>query len=418
MKDIDFDELDKAVNSLMGSVPADTDAEERPKVQSLTVPTTLSGDDRPLSYSAIEQAAARIGGETIVKRQEATEISSEGTVATTAFTVAESDPRDAQLEPVATTPETEPSSTLEPRTAVVRPSQQRRGQFMDVFHASSDMKQRVNRAAEPIDPVGSRADQMVKQDEVLPGSQKVSHEAPVLAPIEDDTSTTVPRASDADTSEVPDATALEPSELPEANLPITTPFLPDAKVKKRPLGAASQSSAFPDEASAPAHVDLQLAAPVPQEHVPDEFQGDVMAIELAGTPEADLLPDEPAQQPTAVVEEAPEEVGATPTPAETAGAPALPVEEHDDTPDTTVSDQPVIVSQPQPVTEGPDIATTTPEAPLSEDGTGAIYDTTEYHAPVAHPAKQSNWRWVILIIVVIVIGAAGGAVLYLMTSAQ
>lgn len=420
MKDIDFDELDKAVNSLMGSVPADADTNDRPKTQSLTVPTTLPGDGQPLSYSAIDQAAARIGGETIVKRQEATEIVSEALPGETNFTV-DSTPAEPLVSPV----QNESDGQEESTRPVMSSSSQRRGQFMDVFHPSSDMKQRSNSMTRPVDPIGSRGDQIVKQDEVLPGAQKVSHEAPVLAPINDVDTIHAPEEEPVIEAVKPleesSAIAIEediPATDSEAAIPLATPFLPDAKVKKRPLGGVPQAPAFPDEATAPVRIEPQLAAPTPEEHVPDELKNDVMAIELAGTPEADLLPDDDAHIEVLVSQGAEEpvipevveqQVDKISEESSEVSAPSL---------EAPQEESAAPVEQTTVENSVPDTATSTPKTELSEAAGGAIYDTTEYHAPVAHPAKQSNWLWVVLIIVIIVVGAGGGAILYLMTSAQ
>ena len=394
MKDIDFDELDKAVTSLMGNVRGDDRQSDQPVTHSLTVPTTLRDDERP-EYATIRRAAARIGGETITRPLETTAIISEEPAQDDlSLTSPAPTPQVASEEPVSTDDTSAGTASATTTQAV-----EKRGRFMDVFHPSSDMKQRTNSRTSAKDEAVTVADQLVTQDEILPGAAKVSHEAQTLAPLEEETQDAPVEATHNDVTAVIDE---EVQEEASSHAPLTTPFLPGTKVEKRPLGGGMAPEAFPDESVAPLihrAADDPAVAPQPAETVPDELQNDVMAIELAGTPAADLLPDNNDMY-------SPSNDVATPLDVST------PPEEVVSEPEA----QPIAAD----VTPVVEMAAPTPETPAgSPEQSGAIYDTTEYHAPVvAHPAKHSSWMWIVLIIVIIIVGAAGGAIAYWLTSTQ
>lgn len=152
--------------------------------------------------------------------------------------------------------------------------------------------------------------------------------------------------------------------------PMSSPFLSDAKVEKRPLGAFSdavveepnhdESISLPDEPD----------QPLP----PTDLNHETMGIELDH-----LL--------TATTED---EDGGTDT-SEPTPAPAASIE-------------PPVPSIIQQYQEQPSTATTE---------SGAMFDTDQYHAPLTPPAKKtSGWMVVIWILVLIVIGAGLGAAAY------
>ena len=121
MKELDFDELDKAVSSLMGNVK-EKDVDTRSKT--LDVSTTLAPDETP-AYSKLEQAAEKIDGETTDIGEQTVSLSEEKPELTPAL----------PANPVST-----PKS----------------GRFMDVVHPSSDMRTKppVSRVGATIAEIG------------------------------------------------------------------------------------------------------------------------------------------------------------------------------------------------------------------------------------------------------------------------
>lgn len=361
MTEMDFDELDKAVNSLMGGVKQSQRDKDEPTT--LTISSTLAVDEKP-SYEKIEKVAKKIGNETID------------------FTVTE-----GSNETVVEVPAT---------------ISQRSGRFMDVMHSSSDMRPTVMpprtsaiRSSVFNDstvPVATNAAPVIEDaasvdmspqvdapaaetatDESVSDAQSqtpVESEIPtVLAdtttdtePVVDDgTSAAHDESLDAATAvdESTDGQALAVSSADEVKSevePQTSPFLPDAKVEKRPLGGADTAAG---EATQSQPIDSLSptveASPVPTatEDIPAEYHDQLVAIEAGETTSAVASPS------------------------------------------------------PQPAVEA-----TTPVA-----DTSPIYDIDNYHQPLNHPAKKpSGWLWIILIIVIVAICGGVAAAFYLLTS--
>lgn len=200
MKDIDFDELDKAVNSLMATTPQPA------------VPTT------PVPSVAPTQA---------VNAQPA--VSAPAPVTSEAVPVTVSQPV-----PVVTRP--------------VAPAARRGGRFMDMVHTSSDMKPRdaamATNSREGV-TITPRSEQL---DTLSPTAS--SPQAP--EPTVESTPAVMPDPIDVTFGSQPDITAVEaepaaapaepvaaPMQESMPSAPIESPFLTDAKVEKRPLNAGT-----------------------------------------------------------------------------------------------------------------------------------------------------------------------------------
>ncbi len=364
MKDIDFDELDKAVTSLMGGIPTNDDT-PRPDdgVKTLVIKTSQS-------------------------------IVSESPAATVSTTPA------APAAP-AVEPEVAPAIEIPKRAAPMssRPAPslatRRGGRFMDVMHPSSDMAKTspssVSRNAGAIEPLNPSV-----TPEVHPVAEP-AHIADVL-PAETLTETAsewpdpldLPQAQAQ--SPVADATERESpvvtteSALEEQIEPLTSPFLPDAKVEKRPLGGFAADpldlSATESAPEAPAEPQsTPTSAPVEAVILPEELQGDLMAIESSQ--------------------------------ADTA-APALQSQPREAAQPVLGPQRPVAALRPQQT--GPSsIPQQYKESPSTGDTTnGAIYDTDAYHQPLQHPVqKKPSWLWIVWIVGLLVVGAGGGALAYL-----
>jgi hypothetical protein len=448
MKDIDFDELDKAVNSLMGGVKV---ASERPEAKTLTLPSTLKVGEQP-EYDKIQRAAEKIGSETLLDPTEKTAVLP-GTLDEGVKVLSLSD---APLQPM-TVKEVIEAPVLEttgsnsaapvqdekqepdakPSLAAKAPSS---GRFMDVMHPSSDMKVAAQEPAKPnvhtgraIAPVAPAAPEVTPQPKdtqnELEGATVASapfEQAEQSAPepeidettslVEDDASVVSPDAPvdtvkthnvtnstdavsetvqstpvdgnietntavDNVASEVPSAPAQDSTETIE---PLTSPFLPDAKVEKRPLGGTIDTSAedldiqsldspYRTDNSA----DTQLTPTnAEQPALPDELHTDLLAIET------NLADETKADQNNIDIPS-----------SDTTTTPAL--------------SQTVVLEDKSPAQQE---SIDTPE-------NGAIFDTTDYHKPIAHPAKHtSEWVWIALIVGIIVVCAVGAGAFYLLST--
>jgi len=289
-----------------------------------------------------------------------------------------------EITPSEPMPSTVPVTRVTPTAPVVpRPTS---GRFMDVVHPSSDM-----RSASP-SPVRQRpfhADEVhSKGPETF--APVVEPEAPAVTsdwpdPLDfqgyndTDAVAAVPPVSDevvepfvppvfTPTEPVVPVTPIESviPDVPEVPAePLSSPFLTDAKIEKRPLGA------FSDPVAAPEVVDV---APVVEESsvsLPAELADDLLSIEAS-----DVTTKTVAAAPAPVF------VGAA---ARTEVTPTVP-------------------SITQQYKERPSTA---------EQSSGAIFDTENYHKPLAHTPKAKGSLFIILwILGLIVVGGGLGAVMY------
>jgi len=412
MKDLDFDELDKAVNSLMtgtsGAKQPSQDESNADGEKTLDITPTLATDAAP-SFEDLDKAVAKTTGAPVVS-------SSPAPAAATPAVPA------VPLPAVDATPQPVSSSDAQAPLAA-----RRGGRFMDVVHPSSDMKKTVI----PPRPVSREGVMIGRTAAAAPAPDvSVSDDTPQTeAPVAIETPATEPTASNnewPDPLEMADFKAPAAPQMTNDNLaadllaeadkaeheektdgatpPLTSPFLSGAKVEKRPLGSAAptyteDTPTAEKEDKTVDDPDAQLPASPSDTPVqlPEELQGDLMAIEAdthMGVPKTD------ESHPVTPVEALPEEktepepvVAKEEKPKEKASEPAS---------ERTVPTGPVSI--PQQYREEP--STTDQKA-------GTIYDTDSYHKPLAHPAKKKpGWTWVIAIIVILIVGAGGGAALY------
>jgi hypothetical protein len=410
MKDLDFDELDRAVNSLMTSVPKSAPQRNDEKVNTLDITSTLDDKDATPPFKKVEEAAANVTSD-----QKSDD------------TPAESAPKEEDVSPA-------PAVTPQPSVSSA-PAARRGGRFMDVVHPSADMSKPdtprpISRQGATIEPLGASqkiADIIPKKRETTEKTEKT--EEVVEEPKEEPVVATAPQSpaepeakteESASTSDWPDPLDMmpaakdekeettEPSEPEEpkdeeSTSPLTSPFLPDTKVEKRPLGGipseeepSTSAVEEPDRApvipvdATPKTIDdpnAQLPADpnAVELQLPEELSGDLMAVE------ADTTHDELKQA----------HENETPQAAATA-------------PKATEPKTGTAVAEP-PVPSGP---TSIPQQYREEPNTGdkdnvPIYDTDTYHQPLSHPAKKkSGWMWVIWIVLILLVGAGGGAALY------
>lgn len=362
MKDIDFDELDRAVSSVLEPV---ADAK----------PTTAAAGTTP-SVPQPQPAAPET---------------------TSVPDVAPTTPESIPTTPVTTDPVTPPAAATKTPLAI-----KRRGQFMDVVHPSSDMTSKSEETAvtpprkvtlQPLSTsVTPEADSPTATPEadeatVSEPAAPVAMETPVVelqapaetvepAPTEHampdplDVMQTHEEANDAASTEastiedVPvnasDAVEDMPAEAATETTP-TTPFLTDTKVDKRPLDAFSA-----DEGEAPAELTSDSTAAT--EPLPPELQADVIAVEanpsdhMESTGEKEPVADDKKEEGTGFNASIPQQY---------ASSDGKPDEDH------------------------------------------SIFDTSEYHQPLApvKPKKRGLPGWLTAFLIMILLAglsAAGG----------
>lgn len=301
-----------------------------------------------------------------------------------------------RVEETITTPVVERSFTPEAPTPVATPApapapaiRRSSGRFMDVVHPSSDMRSKQTFTPpvprQPIQPV-----------QAAPAVDRVEETAPEIA-FED--------------------------ELPAWSVPLESPFLPDAKVEKRPLGGAAPLNApledllldepdeprleAPDEPRLEAHVmpdplDFAAYAPVPafeQEDTGSEVVVDEVAVEETVVPEVHAQPEE---APVDVSEVPLESVAVS----EQESVAPLQLE---------VSPEPTPAVEPTAATTGPtSITQQYTEQPSSAEAPSTMYDTEAYNQPVTPVAKKKSGIWVVLwIFLLVILGGGAGVAFYL-----
>lgn len=456
MSDIDFDELDRAVNSLM-------------KPQSEPEQSSNSQDTANRPAVASPEPAADVGVGAEMNDQ----------------------PTDHNVE-AANTTNIEADST----ETTSRPSlaTKRRGRFMDVMHPSANMKTKPSAQARPaapsrqgvaLQPVGDSmsASDSPLQSEVAGQSAATTVGAEVsmaAAPQPsysedslDSASLTQPQfdvepdsaggqASDSSTANTdwPDpidtatdaddaspeavensqeATAptsdsgLESADTPsQPQSPVdaaSSPFLPDAKVDKRPLGGLpSKDDDVADSATeelASDHTSTESESSI-NSNLPEELQAALMSLEgddASSVANPDLENDDAAQSAVSADEEpAKDTPQTTKKPADNTSA--------DPAPETAAkkSPTPQPLASPTTVKRVPQETTTlstslpsrTPPATLDaddndDDVSTSIFNTDEQ--PLKHqPKHSSGWYTIMVFVGMVVVGVLGAVVFYMMTN--
>lgn len=394
MTELDFDELDKAVNSLMGDVdtskrnPGLDDPED--KVVTLTMTDTAS---------ATPPAAASIAS--------ANQSSANSSLAV-----------------------------------------KRRGQFMDVMHPSSDMKTaaaKVNRQGASVEPAtpltmpespqpavaadalaeaavssldmestGTAVPPVAQQTTATPDTPTDAAPAatelpksdwpdPIDLAMQDEEPTKAPEVV-ASTESAPESVAVVPSDTPRqesgeapseeiptevvdevtqpvVDAPLSSPFLPDAKVEKRPLGMPVPVEPERQLEPAPSPTEQEEAPPAneaesqinPVVPLPSELQSDVLALESSNS------------QPIAEA--------------------------------TTATQANALTSGVEPMAVGGSIPQQYQEQQHSSTGdTTPIYDTSTHTQPLEKPKKKkSPLVLVVIVLVLALVGGLAGAAYYYFT---
>lgn len=412
MKDIDFDELDRAVNSIIGD-----EKDTKPSA----APVVPASDPKPVQASP--------------KSADAPVSASDATPLTPAPAPS---PR---ITGVAATAPRSPS-----------PASRRGGRFMDVVHPSSDMKQATpapsaaaprkpviapihsdvtpsSAASEPL--VSAPAEPKATEPAALPESK--AHESSAKSPAEwpdplDILSSDDKPSQPAETHEKADA----PSELDElvetsklgAETP-QTPFLSDTKVEKRPLGAFADGHSEPPSYTEVAEFEAAEAAKheqdaqlEPETVLPPEYQPDLVAIEAKEQVIIEGEIDEPQDAPKERHETAHESQPVSDVKPEPAPeAKAEPVKEAPK-PDSVPEEKPVAAEP----ASSPVVGSIAPQyraadLPADAEELHAVFDTEAYHQPLL-PSKTHRrtpvWAWILLAIGLLVVGGGVGALLFIL----
>lgn len=365
MKDLDFDELDRAVNTLMGNVTTTAEPVKLDDTKTLTITSTLTDDKPPVLPVGEVKASA---------------------------------------EPSADTRATSVSVTRPPLVSS-RPAPlaaRRGGRFMDVVPSSAAKK---NAASYGVSRQGLSVTPVTGADEAKSTPAPVSSDEAIDTSLNEHDVNTWPDPLDFNQAAAvsdDEPTGNEPvsTESNDTAEPLNSPFLTDAKVEKRPLGTPAPELYTAPQIE-PETTDLSVeAAGAPEETdapvsgviLPEELQGDLMAIE-SGVSEAPSVTTAP-RDVSAPVDNTPKEESKAEAPKASVAAPVQ------------VAAAPMGTgSIPQQYREEPS---------TSDQTTGSIYDTASYHQPLDHPAKKkTGWLWVLWVIILLILGAGGGALAYL-----
>ncbi len=395
MSEIDFDELDRAVNDLMSNV----DTSKRH--EGLDDP-----EDKVVTLDSSSTESGKVASSPVAETTTVTPMSA---------------------------PEAKPAPTQSSPLAV-----KRRGQFMDMVHPSSDMtsaSRPVKRDGVSIMPPSETVSTLPSTESVKKPSSSINAPAnskptPTLSSIRTPSSTTVvptpmstpaPAVPSAEKSSRPTASsAIQPPVQPNPTAPIasiysspgviepsdnkndqpeevasveseipaeivdeassisspqplpTAPFLSDARVEKRPLGANSESAAKP-----PQNVAEEEDAPVSEPvSLPAELQGDVVAVEAS-----------------------------VPLDIDKAGS----LSEVDG----QSSDADLVVDAGVDLT-----AQSIEQADADDQVNGSIYDTANYHQPIdgKKPEKKSSpLKWLAWFLVLLIVGVGAGVAYFFLT---
>ena len=349
MKDFDFDEIDRAVNSLNSSIPLDDDDNDDDDDNKDTKITNQPVDNQSIESASFDNDDTKLTNQSIA------------------------------LAP--------PSKPLIKKRST--------GQFMDVVHPSSDMRKASLAVHGHIPAKGVVADQPVATNpstEIVQPTPSVNdntwpdpidfHESRKNDKEEVEKPNFEP-TEDADIDQISDDISSELSNKSDESL--DTPFISGTKVEKRPLGAFSaESTVAPAEHINPdENIDKDDSVKVTEPFVvtgttlSEELQSDLLKIESGDSstnPTVSRIP-EVIEKPVVV--------------------PEMPVIENRPITPVAITQQ----YKEQPST--------------GDQTSGAIYNTDAYHKALISPSKKKNgWLWVVWIILLIAAGVGAGAAVY------
>ncbi|CAN5387326.1 hypothetical protein BH10PAT4_BH10PAT4_2890 [soil metagenome] len=267
-------------------------------------------------------------------------------------------------------PAVAPTAASAPVASNPAPLAERRssGRFMDVVHPSSDMRSSVPDR---------------------PASREAATIAPVLTTPSASIEAPKPATSWPDPIDMHEATqekaitALPVPEPPkDSNGPLESPFLTDAKVEKRPLGAFSNES--------------RESEPTPSISAATTPSTPELTMDTTDTTMVGEKASESSDQPV---------VNDTPMPAELQPG-LLSIESNEDP--KIAKEEPIVPAGPTSITQQYTQQPSTGDKPVAN-----MFDTAAYKKPKAAAGKKkSGWLIVLWIFLLIVVGAGVGAAVY------
>jgi len=363
MTDLDFDELDKAVNSLMADAPSPVapPPKQDDGVNTITLPD-----------SAVPQTDSIAPSPTVSKEESVEPLQDKQDTAEESSLLSDT-----------------PTDTA-PKDAAPSLATKRSGRFMDVVHPSSDMRKSstfANRSARGVTPLNPNvtaetsapaesltSEESSSTDPEVTASSETSWPDPIDMHEQQQAATPEISTPAQDDTPTPADTVPEtpPADVPTEENESSSPFLADAKVEKRPLGGGS---------------DAPVPGTTPVERAPDplpaELNSDVLAIESNG---GVVAAKEDLSNTSVEDQEVPEPASLEGGTTEPAPAPSGPVS---------------IAQQYKS------------EASTGDPSHAPLYDSVADPHALTHPAKKRSGLWVVLaIIALIAIGAGIGAFAY------
>ena len=363
MTDIDFDELDKAVNSLMNPSTSSATQQSAPVSSPTGAPTPVQAAP-PVETTGVASI--------VTKRQSGRfmDIAHPSRDMTNRPAPSQSPSREAQdITPL-------PSSVADSDDTPTEPPQFAVQHTPDV----SDMQRKIaeSLAGDAVEPsVATPADDTNITSDI--GTQPAGEGTPTP-----DTVDQQPEPASTDDSSTNFNIAS----------PLDSPFRTDVVVEKRPLGSSqldapsditpeTEASTDPWAAEPTVPIKPVTSSPETATALAPELSSELMAVEAASveTPEVESGGDVASISTMAPVS--------------------------NDQPNNDLATEPQASSLPG------DIPAQYTAAPSSASEPGAIYDASSESQPIAHPAKKkSGWLTVVLIIVLLLIGAGGGVAAY------
>ncbi len=386
MTDIDFDELDKAVNSLMGKSDEKTDQAETPApaTQATPAPATNPQPTAPAAPAQSTQSVAPVASAPSPTPVASTPVSAPTTV--------------------------KPGPDQSPKPANLA-TKRSAGRFMDMVHPQSDMINSRPMASAPsrqgvtIQPSGEAAADMLAGGEDKPADS-----------LADKASNSLNQSTAGSTATPKPPLTLQPlspSEKPVENKPEEqpapaqeSPFLPDAVVEKRPLGepmapAETKPPVEPEtKPAAPAPTDSPSEKPVDQPAQPDANLG----LSEFGNP----VPSEPLAP----------ELGKDIMALEASAPEDLELPEGLKSSETKKPELKATKDDKQPASSSMPVSGDIPQQYKSEESTvpepAPVFEAAAQQPPeVQHkPKGKSGWFIVMIIILLLILGAGGGVAAY------
>lgn len=355
MKELDFDELDRAVNSLMTK----TDEPQLSSQDEAQTTSLSTGDIIPESLDDVAPA------------------SNTSELATTSPSLAtKRSGRFMDMMPASATTKTsrpiKPSHTgpvLKPINDVVNP---------EPTNPSLELDQQ----AQP---------SILSETEPSTTDNVVAHSWPDPIDVHEQQTTVVDEPSGAEVAAPTDeAKPVIEAEQPSTLAATDSPFLTDAKVEKRPLDALAPLNGSDGEA-VPVETDIE-AQTTPQV-MPAELGEELLAIESDSRLTEEAEPAEAVQEKAAVRKN-------TPVESDTVSLATPETKTIDDRPETKPTVGAMSINQQYKVAES-----------TRDQSHTALYDNAA--EPLQHPPKQkSTWPIILLILLLILVGAGGAAALY------